>query len=173
MKKFFTILFSIILTVVFLVCLSSCGKNSGLDISTFTATMKDTDDYLNLKETNGEFCYTYENVSYTVTCDKKEYITSIFIESKDIPSNYLNSPSKIEETLHKNFMQWNTYDYRVAKLFARYSSILKLFNEDFSSLTVNDITEMISWERKNNYGNWEVYIEIESNQANIIANYLS
>ena len=170
MKKIIAFL-CIILTVVSLVCLSSCGKNSGLDVSTFTATMKNVDDYFYLKEVDGKHCYSNDEVSYTVTCDKKGYITSIFIECKNIPSRYLSSPSSIEAVLKENPMQWNGYERRLVGLYLRYFYVLSLLNEDYNSLKIDEITEMISWESKNNYGNWELYTEIESDHANIIANY--
>lgn len=170
MKKLIAFL-CIIFTAVSLVGLSSCGKNSGLDVSMFTATMQNVDNYLNLKEADGKYTYFNDKVSYTVTCDKKGYITSILIECKNIPSKYLNSPSKIQETMSKNYMQWSTYDYNVVQLYRRFFNVLKLFNDNYNSLSVYDIAEMISWESKNNYGNWELYTEIESDHANIIANY--
>lgn len=164
--------FAFMCIILALVCFTGCTKDTGLDTVKFTEKMNDVDSYLNLQENDGKYTYSSNDVNYTVTCNDGGYITNILIECKNIPIRDVNTRSGFMEVLSQNYTQWTKSEYRVAMLFTRYSTILELFNGDFSSLTGSEVIDMIVFEKKNAYGNWEVYVCIESNQTNIIANYI-
>lgn len=167
-----------VIAVVSIIAISSKKIDTGLTLETFKTEMGKNEEYFILKEENGVYKYSYDDVSYEVKYVTNKgsdviYLTNIVIISKDIPESRVNSPSEIKNTLSKSYMQWTSIDYKVIMLFNRYSSLLKLINKDFSKLIVNDIVEDISYEAVKTYGNWEISIDINEENVVIEASYIN